>query len=496
MKKQPKIMTRLILTYTLVLSFFAIVVLIIFFSLFNQQAHVIHGEKMKEQGDKIAEILVKDNYLEEEKNEEDNLSHHEKMMKRNNHMSNTTDYLSLISQLSTDEIYVVNETGEFLSTSRMTKKRQNTLTDSVNTILNELKQNKQATFFEKNSLPNKSQLDYGVPILNSNQELLGAVILLSNKDNYFLGLGKDYQLLIWSVLIALIVTIFISIIIAKRFVKPIHQMSVFTEELIQMNYDANLNINTKDELAELGNKLSVLSDRLKKAQKEQDNKEHNQKLFLSQISHELRTPVMVIQNSLEVLAGDFLDEVEKEKYIKQLLLETKELNLLVNDLLELSRLQITEFSIEKEAVDFNQVIQDSLRSYRPLLIEEKREIIFNNQLTDVKIMTGDYHRLLQLTKILVDNSLKYSLEKSAIRINLLEKNNHLVLEVINELPKNAENFNTETIFESFNRGNQRDNKGHGLGLTIASQIVSRHHGEIKMDYLSSDEIKVSVLFPE
>ncbi|MGL5686719.1 MAG: hypothetical protein ACRCXQ_13095 [Vagococcus fluvialis] len=66
MKKQPKIMTRLILTYTLVLSFFAIVVLIIFFSLFNQQAHVIHGEKMKEQGDKIAEILVKDNYLEEE----------------------------------------------------------------------------------------------------------------------------------------------------------------------------------------------------------------------------------------------------------------------------------------------------------------------------------------------------------------------------------------------------------------------------------------------
>ncbi|MBO0420307.1 MAG: sensor histidine kinase [Vagococcus fluvialis] len=496
MKKQPKIMTRLILTYTLVLSFFAIVVLIIFFSLFNQQAHVIHGEKMKEQGDKIAEILVKDNYLEEEKNEEDNLSHHEKMMKRNNHMSNTTDYLSLISQLSTDEIYVVNETGEFLSTSRMTKKRQNTLTDSVNTILNELKQNKQATFFEKNSLPNKSQLGYGVPILNSNQELLGAVILLSNKDNYFLGLGKDYQLLIWSVLIALIVTIFISIIIAKRFVKPIHQMSVFTEELIQMNYDANLNINTKDELAELGNKLSVLSDRLKKAQKEQDNKEHNQKLFLSQISHELRTPVMVIQNSLEVLAGDFLDEVEKEKYIKQLLLETKELNLLVNDLLELSRLQITEFSIEKEAVDFNQVIQDSLRSYRPLLIEEKREIIFNNQLTDVKIMTGDYHRLLQLTKILVDNSLKYSLEKSAIRINLLEKNNHLVLEVINELPKNAENFNTETIFESFNRGNQRDNKGHGLGLTIASQIVSRHHGEIKMDYLSSDEIKVSVLFPE
>lgn len=238
-------MTRLILTYTLVLSFFAIVVLIIFFSLFNQQAHVIHGEKMKEQGDKIAEILVKDNYLEEEKNEEDNLSHHERMMKRNNHMSNTTDYLSLISQLSTDEIYVVNETGEFLSTSHMTKKQQNTLTDSGNTILNELKQNKQATFFEKNSLPNKSQLGYGVPILNSNHELLGAVILLSNNDNYFLGLGKDYQLLIWSVLIALLITVLISILIAKRFVKPIHQMSVFTEELIQMNYDANLNINTK-----------------------------------------------------------------------------------------------------------------------------------------------------------------------------------------------------------------------------------------------------------
>lgn len=494
MKKASKMTTRLIFTYTLVLALFSVVILIIFFSLFNQQAHIIHGEQMKEQGNMIAEIIVKENYLEEER-PNNNVSHHEKMMNRKRHMSNTSDYLSLISRLSTDEIYIVNAEGEFFSTSH-TNDGSTSLSTSGVEILNQLKSSHVATFYEKNSLSDKNQLGYGVPILDDNEEMLGAVIILSNKSNYFLGLGKDVWLLIWSILIALIVVVLISIVIAKRFIKPIHQMSDFTDELIKMNYEATLDIQTKDELADLGAKLSVLSNRLEEAKKEQDNKETNQKLFLSQISHELRTPVMVIQNSLEALASNFLNETERKVYIEQLLLETRQLNLLVNDLLELSRLQISEFSIEVEEVDLNQLIQDSLRSYRPILMEEKKDIMFNNKLASTEMIMGDYYRLLQLTKILIDNSLKYSQDKSSIEINLSKKADRLVLEIINELPKDAEKIDTKEVFESFNRGNQRDNKGHGLGLTIASQIVRRHHGEIKMDYVSNNKIRVSVLFPE
>lgn len=496
MKKQSTIMKRLISSYTLILGIFTIVLLLLFFSLFNNQASLIHEKQMKEQGDLIAENVIQEGYL-DTRNEAE-LSRHNPMMGRGNHMNGYTNYLSLISKLSTDSIYVVDQEGQDFSSHQMNhmmeQKEPEKLSASGKLVLEYLIENQQATFFEKGFFENNAQIGYGVPLFDDNQEFLGGVIVLSNKENTVIQSFKDFQLLIWSVLIALVVTIIMAILIAKRFVKPIHEMSDFTEKLIQQKYHEDLDIKTKDELAALGMKLVVLSERLSEAQEAQDNKEKNQKLFLSQISHELRTPVMVIKNSLEALEGDFLDEADKASYIKQLLKETDQLNILVNDLLELSRLQSTEFSINKEALHLNYVVEDALRSYRSLLKDTTQQLIFTSELTDEDVFYGDYQRLLQLVKILLDNALKYSPVNTNIEINLTKNQTSYLLEIINDSNYPLKKQELAGFFEAFNRGAFLKDKGHGLGLTIAKQIVKRHNGTIEMEIIMDEKVKVSSYF--
>lgn len=487
--KERKIVTRLIRNYTTILVLFAGVMLVIFFTLLNKQVTIIQQEQLKEQGDIIAENLVSEENI-IEKNED--MSGHGKMMGRMNHRNTSNSYLNLIGKLSKDDIYIVDESGTPLYNGHMMDENINELDSDGLEILGKINEKKNPLFFEQGDLGNNKRLGYGVPLVNDQNKMYGSVIVLSRKDKTLTQSFADYHLLIWSVSIALIITVFISIGMAKKFVKPIHDMEQFTDDLIKQNYSSTLDIKTKDELATLGNKLAVLSDRLAFAKNEQDNKEKSQKLFLSQISHELRTPVMVIKNSLETLNSDFLNETEKKDYIHHLMKETEQLNLLVNDLLELSRLQSTEFSITTEELNLNYVIQDSMRSYRPILKDKNQSISFESDINEEPMFVGDYQRLLQLMKILIDNASKYSADNSVIDVHLKKVGNNYEVSVRNTPNFEIDEVRMSHIFDAFNRGSEKQENGHGLGLTIAEQIVKRHFGKIYFQIIDNSIVEVVI----
>lgn len=488
MKKQ-KIVTRLILTYTLILIIFAGVLLSLFFVLFKNQALGIHKEQMKDQGDMIAETLMLEG-VSQQKEETTRGSGHGRMMGNGNHGSRDNHYLQLISRLSSDDIYVVKPSGEAFISSHKNQEKQ--LPKEGEVILQEVLAKKDSLFLERGLRGDTYHLAYGVPLYDEEKSIIGSVIVLSKKST--LSFVKETSFLIWSTLVALLITIIVSVIIAKRFVKPIHEMVTFTERLIQEDYGIELNIQTKDELARLGDTLSVLSQRLEKAKKAQLNKESSQKLFLSQISHELRTPIMVITNSLESLQDDFLNEEEKQQYITQLLLETKQLQLLVNDLLELSRLQSTEFSISKEEVTLAYVVEDAIRSFRLLLLEKEQQIIFQSDLKEDDVFLGDYQRLVQLIKVLLDNAIKYSPKKSDIHLSLLNQPAHYLLEISNPSSVPLTKRDVAHLFNAFERQKGTTEKGHGLGLTIAKQIVKRHGGEVEIRVTEKENVVVRCFF--
>ncbi|MGX7024273.1 sensor histidine kinase [Vagococcus hydrophili] len=484
-----KIMTRLIRNYTLLLMLFSLVILFVFFSLLNRQATDIHKEQLIEQGDIIAKNIMEDELVSKET--DDDMGSHSRRMRNRNHMMTSNSYLNLISSLSTDEIFIVDTKGDSLISGHMMDEEPKELDDDGRAILNVVLKSQEPTYLDQEI----KQKGYGVPLFDNEGTIYGSVIAISTKENTVTQSLKDYRILIWSILIALLIAIIISIYLARSFVKPIYQMADFTEMLIQNDYQQDLDIKTKDELAALGSKLLILSDRLAIAQKEQENKEKSQKLFLSQISHELRTPVMVIKNSLEILGDNFLNENERQDYIKQLLKETDQLNVLVNDLLELSHLQSTEFSIKKEELHLKDVLDDSVRSLRQQM-GDSNKIIVVNHLNSADIYQGDYQRLLQLVRILLDNALKYSPENEKVNCSLIRTKKGYELEIKNTSLEQIEEEESARFFEAFNRGQFNQVEGHGLGLTIAKQIVARHQGTINFKVVNSKEVQVQIILTD
>ena len=269
-------------------------------------------------------------------------------------------------------------------------------------------------------------------------------------------------------------------------------MRNYVDDLANERFESRLKINTQDELQELGDQLSILSQRLAEAQDARKKKAQAEKDFLSQISHELRTPVMVIKSSLEAMDEGYLDAQEEKDYRRQLLIEVTSLERLVNDLLELSRLESTEFHLQKEPLDLLDCLNDALRSYRIPFKDKQQTVQFTNELTEKKMLNGDYQRITQMLKIILDNAQKYSPEGAVIQLTLGMVGADL--EIILANPLVAANFAPQQLFDSFHRGPNAGQNGTGLGLAIAKQVVLRHQGSIRAE-TTAEQFLIRVQLP-
>ena len=165
-----------------------------------------------------------------------------------------------------------------------------------------------------------------------------------------------------------------------------------------------------------------------------------------------------------------------EDYYKQMLDESIYLQRLVNDLLELSRLRNLDFNIDKESLNFSDVIDDTLRSVE--YMAKNKNIIINSELDNrVFMMEGDYGRIRQMLLIILDNAIKFS--PSGEKIDIDFKNGVLTIRDNGiGIPKEDLPY----IFDRFTRIKTEENKkGTGLGLAIAKEIAQRHNIEISID---------------
>ncbi|NLA13824.1 MAG: two-component sensor histidine kinase, partial [Tissierellia bacterium] len=220
--------------------------------------------------------------------------------------------------------------------------------------------------------------------------------------------------------------------------------------------------------------MDILSQRLGKAEEERKRVQKQRQDFITNISHELRTPVTVIRGSLEALSDGVVTDSEMiNEYYKQILNESKSLERLINDLLELSRLQNVDFKIEMQELNICDVLKDSLRSASNLARQKNINIQYNSD-KDVFLTKGDYGRLRQMFLTVIDNAIKFSRESKSIYITL--KDNQITIrdEGIGISEKDLPN-----IFDRYYSVKSDENKtGTGLGLTIAKQIALRHDIEL------------------
>lgn len=344
---------------------------------------------------------------------------------------------------------------------------------------------------EYNMWLNDIMLTVGEPVYDAQGKVKAVVLLHSPRQGLNKAVWDGLQVLLISLLAALALVMVLSVLLSWRFTRTLNIMRDNAEQLADRHYEVRNNVTQKDEVGELARTLDVLAERLQLADEESQKLEKLRREFIANISHELRTPVTVIRGSLEALRDGVVTEpADVAEFHEQMYNESLFLQRLINDLLDLSRLQNTDFPIEKEALDLCAVVQDAVRGSRRLGLE--KEITITAKLDkEPYLLNGDYGRLRQMLMIFLHNSIKFSSEKSSIEVELA--GNKL------KLSDHGCGMKAEDVPHAFDRfykaRNEQNKSGSGLGLAIAKQIALRHGMELSLESELGKGTTITVQLP-
>ncbi|MCR4328999.1 MAG: HAMP domain-containing histidine kinase [Candidatus Roizmanbacteria bacterium] len=216
-----------------------------------------------------------------------------------------------------------------------------------------------------------------------------------------------------------------------------------------------------------------------------------QNRFISDASHELRTPITALKSAFEVYRrSKKKTQKEASAIIDDSLLEVDALQNLTESLLELVQYNKPNKTTQMGRLDLVDIFKDALRRVKPLA--QKSQIKIKTDITPVTVQ-GNGQALKDLVVILLDNAIKYSSQKTTITIHVKKVQNNAVMS-ISDRGIGMDQNDLPHIFERFYRADtartKRNTEGYGLGLAIASEIVQTHNGTIQV----SSEIKKGTTF--
>ena len=202
-----------------------------------------------------------------------------------------------------------------------------------------------------------------------------------------------------------------------------------------------------------------------------------QRQFVADASHELKTPLSVIMANAELLANEDTIPDDRRKFSRNILSMTYQMRTLVENLLEMARVDNGTLKMQFAALDFSELVRDAVLSFQ-LLYEEKGQTL-QNAIPDGITLQGSERHLYQVLDVLLDNALKYSVAEGHTNVELKRIGHSCLLTVANTgEPISPEDLTN--IFKRFYRADKARslNGSYGLGLSIAESIIEAHKGKI------------------
>ncbi len=198
--------------------------------------------------------------------------------------------------------------------------------------------------------------------------------------------------------------------------------------------------------------------------------------FISNVSHEIKTPLTIIQNYSIILQNDNLDKTEKNKYLKEMVVATKRLSSLVTNILKLNKLENQKLDFEFTKFNLGEELRLSVLKFEDLL--EQKNINLDCNIDDVEIVSSK--DLLEIVwNNIISNAIKFT--KNNICVNLTNTENHVEIKISD----NGCGMSTEVgkhIFDKFYQGNTSHvDQGNGLGLALVKKVIDILGGEISVE---------------
>lgn len=284
------------------------------------------------------------------------------------------------------------------------------------------------------------------------------------------------RILLYSLLASILTAIMAGFLISRSLTKPIANISQAAKNFAAGNYNSRTTAIAANEIGELGRTFNAMAESL--AQIEQ-----NRRNFLANVSHELKTPVTSIQALSETILDGLAPQPEQQqRYIATIFQESKRLDRLIMDLLDLSQLEADELSIVCEKLNLQTWLAAETDKLEPLLAPKQLRL----HLTIPELLPpawADKDRLSQVLTNLITNAIRYSPHESEITINLSATKQHLAISV-SDLGSGISPADLPYIWDRFYRADKsraRSYGGTGLGLAITKKLVEAMHGSITVD---------------
>ncbi len=225
--------------------------------------------------------------------------------------------------------------------------------------------------------------------------------------------------------------------------------------------------------------------------------EHMRREFVSNVSHELRTPLSYLQGYTEALLdGMAKDSDEKQKYLNIIHEETLRLRRLVNELLDLSRIETGQIAIDKKMISINKIIERVIKKVEPAV--DKRGVKIETQYEDLPMIAADEDRIQQVILNLVDNAIRYTKSNGKIIIKASNSKGGIVVSIRDDgegIPEDELPFIWDRFYKT-DKSRVRDKGGTGLGLAIVKNIVELHDGKVWAKNCKKGGAEFSFFLPE
>ncbi len=314
---------------------------------------------------------------------------------------------------------------------------------------------------------------YAVPVHTPAGEICGTVFVCATSvmlADLLQTLIKTMTLSIMLVMLAALVAVYF---VTERVISPLREISRAAKSFAAGKFDVRVPVRGRDEVAELAVAFNNMAESL-------DNYDNMRNTFISNVSHDLRTPMTSISGFVDGIIDGVIPPEKHEYYLKIVSSEVGRLSRLVSTLLDLSRIQAGDRKFTMVPFDICEMGRQILISFEGKLVEKKLDVEFDTDAENISV-SADRDAIYQIFYNLCDNGVKFAAEGGKFRISVKKQKNKKVLVSVYNDGQGIADADLPYVFERFYKSDKSrglNKTGVGLGLYISKTIVDAHGEKI------------------
>jgi len=280
-----------------------------------------------------------------------------------------------------------------------------------------------------------------------------------------------YRFFLISVVVSVLISTFLVYFFSRRITNPLKQISNAAKIISGGEFNKRLNINSRDEIGELAGSFNQMAVAL-------ENLEEMRRGFIANVSHELRTPMTSIKGFIEGILDGTIPMEKQKDYLNIVRDEVMRLNRLVNDLLDLAKMESGEIHLMFSNFNINELIRRCIIKLEHLITEKELEVTVN--FDEETFVSADLDAIERVLINLIHNAVKFTPNKGIIGINTIIDADRLIISVADTgigIDKEELNMIWDRFYKT-DKSRSRDKLGTGLGLAIVKNIINEHGQEI------------------